>query len=134
MKAGRPRQILTDRELQLMTILWDNPGGLSVRRIVELHPDPRPHVNSVATILKILEEKGHVSHSTIAGAHIYEAVTARGEAGRRSINSLVSNFFGNSYKNVVSALIDDKCLSVDELKEIIDMIENQTADADSSAE
>ena len=125
MKAGRPRQDLTDRELQLMTILWDNPQGLPVKTIVALHPDPRPHVNSVATILKILEEKGHVTHRSVGGAHIFTPLTQRQEAGRRSISSIVSNFFGNSYKNVVSALVDDNRLSVDELREIISLIEQR---------
>lgn len=125
MKAGRPRQSLTERELQLMNILWDYPEGLSVRRIVELHPEPRPHVNSVATILKILEEKNHVTHRSEGGTHFYSAVTDRREAGRRSISSVVSNFFGNSYKNVVSALIDDNRISAEELREIVDMIEGR---------
>lgn len=123
MKAGRPKQILTERELQLMTILWDNPGGLSVRRIVELHPDPKPHVNSVATILKILEDKGHVSHRSEGGAHIFMAVTCRSDVGRKSFSAVVSNFFGNSYRNVISSLVDDRQLTIGELKEIIAMIE-----------
>lgn len=123
MKPGRKPQALTERELQLMKILWECPEGMFVRQIVELHPEPRPHVNTVATILKILEEKGHVGHDVIGNSHRYHALTEKDDFRDRSLRSLIGDFFGNSYKSVVSALVKEEKISVDELQEIIDMVQ-----------
>ncbi len=68
MKPGRrPSSGLTDRELEIMTIFWTK-GPLYVRDMLEFFPEPRPHVNTVSTIVRILEEKGHVAHNNISGA------------------------------------------------------------------
>lgn len=125
MKSGRKAQQITERELDLMKILWEAPDGLLVREIVERHPEPRPHVNTVATLIKILEEKGHVSHKTEGNAFRYFAVTAKTELRNRSLKTLISDFFGNSYKSAVSALVEDEKLSVEDLQEIIKMIEKR---------
>ena len=125
MKSGRKAQQITDRELDLMKILWESPDGLLVREIVERHPEPRPHVNTVATLIKILEEKGHVSHTIEGNAFRYHAVTPQKELQNRSMKSLINNFFGNSYKSAVSALVEDEKISVADLHEIIEMIEKR---------
>lgn len=136
MKAGRKTQGLTQRELDILKILWDaqdeqssqisatSPAGLFVREIVKRHPKPQPHVNTIATQLKILEEKGHVAHETIGGSHRYYPITQREDVRDRSLRSIISDFFGNSYKSVVSALVAEEKISVEELREIIDMVEN----------
>lgn len=107
-----------------MKALWEK-GPLYARQIVDLYPDPKPHQNTVATILKILEEKGHVGHEAIGNAHIYHAITPKEEVRRKSLGNLISDFFDNSYKGVVSALIGEEKLSIEELKEIIEMVEKK---------
>lgn len=134
MKAGRKIQGLTQRELDILKILWDeqeaNGGGLFVREIVERHAAPLPHVNTVATQLKILEEKGHVAHESIGGSHRYFPVTRREDVRERSLRSVIADFFGNSYKSAVSALVAEEKISVEELREIIDMVENNGLESD----
>lgn len=107
-----------------MSILWAH-GPLFVREMLEYFPEPRPHVNTVSTIVRILEEKGHVSHETIAGSHQYYALTPQTEYRKKSMGRLVRDFFNNSYKMAVSALVEEEKVSVDELREIIDMIEQR---------
>lgn len=125
MKAGRrPSSGLTEREQEIMSILWAH-GPLFVREMLEYFPEPRPHVNTVSTIVRILEEKGHVSHETIAGSHQYYALTPQTEYRKKSMGRLVRDFFNNSYKMAVSALVEEEKVSVDELREIIDMIEQR---------
>ena len=124
MKAGRKTQILTEGELPIMKALWKN-GPMFVRQIVEQYPDPRPHPNTVSTMLKILEEKGHVGHKQIGNSYIYNAVTKKEEVGERSLNALIGNFFDNSYKSFVSTLVNDERLTVEDLKEIIELIEQE---------
>lgn len=124
MKSGRKPQILTERELPIMKALWER-GPLFVREIVETYAEPRPHQNTVATLVKILEEKGHVTHENVGNYHRYMAVTPQKELRNRSLLGVISNFFDNSYKAVVSALAEEEKISADELREIIRMIEKK---------
>ena len=124
MKQKSKSQKLTDGELPIMKALWAN-GPLFVRQIVESYPAPRPHQNTVATMVKILEEKGHVGHEVVANPHCYYATTPKEELRDHSLRTLIGDFFENSYKGVVSTLIDEKKLSVEELKEIIKMVEER---------
>lgn len=57
MKSGRKKQVLTEKESFIMNMLWEH-GPLFVRELVELYPEPRPHFNTVATTVRILEKKG----------------------------------------------------------------------------
>ncbi len=107
-----------------MQMLWDG-GPMFVREMLERYPEPRPHVNTVSTIVRILEEKGHVAHEAIGGSHRYHAVARKEDFRERSLRTLVGNFFNNSYKSAVSALVEEEKISVDELREIIDMVESR---------
>ncbi len=124
MKAGRKKQILTEKEAELMNILWDC-GPLFVREIVEKYPQPRPHFNTVATTVRILEEKGYVAHEAIGGAHRFYAVASKNEFRDKSLAGIIRDYFGNSYKSVVSALAEEEKISVEELREIITFIEQK---------
>ena len=57
---------LAKREEQIMQVFWDLNKAF-IRDIIPLLPDPKPHYNSVATIVKILEEKGFLNHETTQG-------------------------------------------------------------------
>lgn len=124
MKAGRPKTLLTQKEEEIMQILWDN-GPMYVREIVDKFPEPKPHRNSVATIMLILEQKGHASHDTgDGGVFRYFAVTQRESVRRRRLGEFAASFFKGSYLGIVSELVKDEKVSVDELRELIDMIES----------
>ena len=124
MKAGRKRQVLTEKEAQIMQMLWSR-GPMCVREMVEIYPEPKPHVNTVSTTVRILEDKGYVSHESVGGSHRYYAVARMEDFRERSLTDLVRNYFNNSYKSAVSALVEDEKISVEELREIIDLIERK---------
>ncbi len=124
MKAGRKRQVLTEKESIIMNMLWTD-GPLFVREMVERYPQPRPHFNTVATTVRILEDKGFVAHEVYGSSHRFYAVAEKNNFRDRSLAEVIRNYFDNSYKNAVSALAEDEKISVDELKEIIDMIEHK---------
>lgn len=129
MKTSRKPGLLTEKEVPIMNALWER-GPLFVREIVALLPEPRPHQNTVATLVRILEEKGHVAHESLGNSFRYYAVTPRQTVRERSLRDVISNFFNNSYKSAVSALVAEEKVSVEELKEIIDMIENKDKEKD----
>ncbi len=124
MKAGRKKQLLTDKESIIMQMLW-NGGPMFVREMLELYPEPKPHFNTVSTTVRILEEKGYVAHEVINGSHRFYAVAEIDDFRRRSLTDVIRNYFNNSYSGAVSALVEDEKISVDELREIIEMVEQR---------
>ncbi len=127
MKAGRKKQLLTEKETELMNILWEN-GPLFVREIVERYPDPKPHFNTVATTVRILEGKGYVGHEVLGNSHRFYASADRSEFRSKSLTDVIRNFFGNSYKVAISSLIEEEKISVDEVKEILELIEKKNSE------
>ena len=124
MKAGRKRQVLTEKESIIMNMLWDN-GPMFVREMLERYPEPRPHFNTVSTLVRILEGKGYVSHEVVGNSHRFFATVDRSAFQKQGIADVIRNYFNNSYKMAISALVEDDKLTIDELKEIIEYIENK---------
>ena len=63
---------LTPKEEELMQLLWEH-GPIAISRLVELYPDPKPHVNTVSTVVRRLETKGLVGHNDAGGSFEYFA-------------------------------------------------------------
>lgn len=125
MKAGRKPRMLTEKEAFIMNILWDSERPLYVREILEKYPEPRPHFNTVATTVRILEDKGYVAHEVVGGSHRFIAIASRDDFRARRLADLIRDYFAGSYKSAVSALVEEEKISVDELREIIDIIEKK---------
>lgn len=126
MKAGRKQNMLTEKEAFIMNALWDN-GPMFVKEIQALYPEPQPHINTVATTVRILEGKGYVAHEEIGVSHRFFAVARKEDFREKSLANVIKNYFGNSYKNVVSALAEEEKISADDLREILEMIEKKEA-------
>jgi predicted transcriptional regulator len=90
-----------------------------------MHPDPKPHFNTVSTIIRILEEKGFVAHEVVGTSYRYFATCKQEEFRDRTLGSVIKGYFNNSYLGAVSTLIQEEKITVDELKELIDIIEKQ---------
>lgn len=117
------RNKLTEKEAEIMQRLW-NDGPQTIRELLSTYPDPKPHFNTVSTIVRILIDKGFVAHvGERNNAFTYGATVESNAFGNRSLARLVRNYFNNSYCSVVSALVEDEKISVEELREIIDMVE-----------
>lgn len=126
MKAGRKPSMLTDKELVVMNMLWEN-GPLFVKEMLALHDEPKPHFNTLSTVVRILEEKGHVAHEVFGSTYRYYAIAKKEDFMRQSFSRLVKDYFNNSYKNAVSALVETEVLSDDDLAEIMALIEQKSA-------
>ena len=124
MKAGRKPQLITDRERGLLEILWQH-GPLFVREMVEHCPEPKLHFNTIATTVRVLEEKGYVGHEVVGGSHRFFAIARKKDFRDRTLANVIRDYFDNSYRNVVSALVEEEKISADELKEILAIIENK---------
>ena len=123
-KKERIKQTLTLREEEVMQMLWDN-GPMLVRELVQLHPDPKPHVNTVSTVVRTLEEKGFVGHEPAGSGYKYFAVASKEDFAKRTLSNVIKGYFNNSYLNAVSTLVENENISVDELRELIDLIDKK---------
>lgn len=115
---------LTDIESFIMEQFWKE-GPMKMTELREKYSFPKPHINTIATRVRILETNGLICHEKEGGAFIYRAAVSREEYSNSTIGNLVSNCLGNSYISAVSALVDDDKISVDELKELIAQIESR---------
>jgi len=114
---------LTKSEEQLMQVLWKLEQGF-LKDIVENFPEPRPHSNTVATILKILIEKGYVTSEQQGRNNIYRPAISKAEYSKRSVNQLVKSYFDGSPAKLVSHFLSDSKLSVGELEELLKQIKS----------
>ncbi len=114
-----------------MNLLWER-GPLFVRGMVDLFPEPKPHFNTVATTIRILEGKGYVGHEVIGNSHRFHATADKSEFRSKSLTDVIRNYFGNSYKIAVSSLIEEEKISVEEIKEILDIIEKKSSNNNES--
>ena len=115
---------LTRREEELMRWFWTR-GPLFVRELVALYPEPRPHFNTLSTMVRTLEAKGYVAHKSYGNTYQYYAVVTEEEFRRCTLKGVIRKYFDNSYLGAVSTLIREEQISVDELRELLARIERQ---------
>jgi BlaI family penicillinase repressor len=106
----------TDRELDIMAVLWEH-GPSTVAEVRARLADPLSH-NTVATMLTILETKGHVAHGEEGRAFRYRPLVGREEAGRSAFGRLLDKVFAGSAEALVTHFVAERRLSKDELHRI----------------
>ena len=106
-----------------MNRFWDK-GAMFVKELLELYADPKPHFNTLSTMVRTLEANGYVNHKAYGNSYQYFPVISREEYAGSSFKGIISNYFNNSYLNAVSALVKEEKISIEELKELIHQIEN----------
>ncbi len=114
---------LARREREIMDILYRD-GALTASEVVERLPG-NPANSTVRTLLRILEEKGHVKHEQQGMRYIYKPTVARDKARRSALRHLISTFFDDSPEAVVSTLLDERSgkLSQEQLDSLAELIE-----------
>ena len=115
---------LTKAEEQIMQVLWKLEQAF-LREIVDEMPVPKPHQNTVATLLKILVEKEVVAVEVLGRQHRYSPLISKEDYSGKSIKQLAKNYFEGSFSNVVSYLVKENNISVDELELLLKQIKKQ---------
>ena len=115
---------LTRAEEQIMQVLWKLEKAF-LREVVDELPAPRPHQNTVATLLKILVEKDFVGTHTIGRNNQYYSLVKKEDYSKRSMKQLVKGYFEGSFNNVVSFLVKENNVSVEELETLLREIKKQ---------
>jgi len=107
---------LSERELDVMAVLWDRGSG-TVAEVRDALLDPLAYT-TVLTVLRTLEEKGHVGHEEEGKAHRYRPLVARERAGRSALRRMLDKLFDGSPELLLTQLVSDRKLSPDELRRL----------------
>lgn len=113
---------LTEAELRLMNVLWQK-GQATVGEVAEALPPPPLAYNSVLTTMRILEQKGYVSHHESGRAFIFRPLVQRDEAAKSAVGQLVQKFFGNKSGALALRLVEEQRPSDEELERLKQLIE-----------
>ncbi len=114
---------LTKAEEQVMLVLWKLGRGF-LKDIIDLTPEPRPHPNTISTLLKILVEKGYVEYEVQGRNNLYRPRIGKTEYGKKSVNHLVKGYFEGSPAKLVSQFVSDNKLSLKDLEQLLEQIKN----------
>lgn len=117
-------KVLTKAEEQVMQVLWKLEKGF-LREIIDAMPSPKPHQNTVATLLKILVEKEFVNIEVLGRQHLYSPLIGKDEYSKRTMKQIVKGYFEGSFSNVVSFMVKENNISIEELENLLAQIKKQ---------
>ena len=112
---------LTKAEEQIMHELWEMGEGF-VKEIIDRLPEPKPAYNTVSTIIRILETKGFVNHEAYGKSHKYIPTISKEEYKKIVAGKLLSGYFENSPKKMLSFFLEENKLDVKDLDDILNII------------
>ena len=106
---------LTKAEEEIMQVIWKLKSAF-LRDVLTAIPDPKPHQNTVATILKILVEKEFVGVEVFGRIHRYYPLVSREAYSKGRVKSLVKKYYEGSFSNIVSSMVRENNLSIEDLE------------------
>ena len=115
-------KMLTAKEEEIMGYFWEK-GPLFVKQLLDFYDEPRPHFNTLSTIVRGLEEKGFLSHEVFGNTYQYYAAVTEADYSRSTLKNVIAKYFNNSYLGVISSLVKEEEISLDELKQLIRDVE-----------
>jgi len=115
------QKVMTKAEEQVMQTLWRlQRAGL--REVTEAMPDPKPHTSTVATMLKILADKGFVDVEALGRMHFYSpAISKEGYSGQR-IAGIAHSYFDGSFEKVISYMVKNSDVTIADLELLVEQL------------
>ncbi len=115
---------ITNAQEDILKALWKiNEGAVS--DILNALPEPKPAYNTVATVIKVLENKGYAAHKTYGKTHVYYAVVSKKEYGQYVLKHAIKGLFDSSLSQMVSSFVQTKHVNLQELEELKNMVEQE---------
>lgn len=115
---------LTKKEEEIMQIIW-RLNQAFIKEIVASLPEPKPHYNTVSTIVKILEDKGFVTHKKFGNVKQFQPVVSKDSYQTEAVDDIIEKYFDSSYKNLIAHFADKEKINESELKEILKLIQSK---------
>ncbi|HEY0058100.1 MAG TPA: BlaI/MecI/CopY family transcriptional regulator [Flavisolibacter sp.] len=117
-------KILTKAEEQVMQAVWKIGEGF-IRDVMDTLPLPKPHQNTIATILKILIEKGFVAVNLVGRQHQYYPLITKAAYSKGSMKALVKSYFDGSFAEAVSFMVTENNISVQDLELLLKQLKKE---------
>ena len=115
---------LTKAEEQIMQVIWKLEKAF-LREIIDVLPNPKPHNNTVATIIKILVEKEFIGIEVFGRTHQYYPLVSKDTYSKSTMKSFVKGYFEGSFSNAVSFMVKENNLSVEELELLLKQLKKK---------
>jgi BlaI family transcriptional regulator, penicillinase repressor len=115
---------LTKAEEQIMQVIWKLEKAF-LREILDELPAPKPHSNTVATIIKILVDKEFVGITVFGRTHQYYPLVSKETYSKSTMKSLVKGYFEGSFSNAVSFMVKENNISLDELELLLKQLKKK---------
>jgi BlaI family penicillinase repressor len=115
---------LTRAEEEVMQVLWQIRKGF-VKDMLEHFDEPKPAYNTVSTIVRILQDKGFISHKAYGRTHEYFPLISKDEYSKMHLKTFVKDYFSNSFEKMVSFFAREKGITVKEMGEIMKIMEGE---------
>ncbi len=115
---------LTRKEEDVMKILWKLKQAF-VKDIIDEYDEPKPHYNTISSLVRLLQEKGIVGFTQFGNTYQYFPLLTKEEYTGSFMKQVVSDYFDNSYKNAGAFFVKEKGLSKSELEELVKMINEE---------
>lgn len=117
---------LTSQEEKAMRRLWAIGDG-TIKDILSGYAYPQPPYTTLASIVKNLEQKGYVKARKVGNTYLYRPLVEEKNYKCHSLARIVNDYFGNSYKELVSFFVKENNISTEELKEMLALIEQDNS-------
>ncbi len=111
---------LTDREADVMRVLWDH-GPSVVTEVKDRLTDELAYT-TVLTILRTLETKGYVKHEEEGRVHRYCAAVKEDAARKSALQHLTGKLFKGSSELLFTHLVSDRKLSPEQVKRMRELL------------
>jgi BlaI family penicillinase repressor len=115
---------ITKAQEDLLKALWEIKEG-AISDLLDSLDEPKPAYNTVATVIKVLEKKGYVSHKTYGKTHVYFAVVSKKDYAQHLMKDTFKGLFNGSLNLMVSSFVKNKDVSLRELEELKEMLEKE---------
>ncbi|WP_417474390.1 BlaI/MecI/CopY family transcriptional regulator [Leisingera sp.] len=125
MRKKHQNSLLTEVELEFMTVVWDMGGGTVREILAELNKVQERAYTSVATVLKIMEQKGFLSSERKDRSLVYRPAVPKTEYQKTSLKNLSSKLFNGAPAAMVARLVDDEDVTDEMLEEMRALLEER---------
>lgn len=115
---------LTKKEEEIMKILWRLEKAF-VKDIIAEYPDPKPHYNTISSLVRLLQDKGLIGFTVYGNTYEYYPLLTKEDYKGSFISQVVKDYFDNSYANAVAFFVKEKGLKPEELEELINLIKKE---------
>ena len=112
-------QKLTKAEEQVMQVIWDLESCM-VSEILDKIGEPKPPHSTISSVVRILEKKEFVTHKAYGRTYVYSPIITKEAYSNFALSKMANNFFGGSVKRVVSFLVKENDLDLNEISELLD--------------